>query len=26
VFGGYMQVSSINDGPINFLLDSSSLF
>jgi D-tyrosyl-tRNA(Tyr) deacylase len=25
-FGEYMQVSSINDGPINFLLDSSRLF
>ena len=26
VFGEYMQVSSINDGPVNFLLDSSRLF
>jgi D-tyrosyl-tRNA(Tyr) deacylase len=26
VFGEYMQVTSINDGPINFLLDSSKLF
>ena len=26
VFGGYMQVSSINDGPVTFLLDSSRLF
>jgi len=25
-FGEYMQVSSINDGPVNFLLDSSRLF
>jgi D-tyrosyl-tRNA(Tyr) deacylase len=25
-FGAYMQVSSINDGPVNFLLDSSRLF
>jgi len=25
-FGAYMQVSSVNDGPINFLLDSSRLF
>ena len=25
-FGEYMHVSSINDGPINFLLDSSRLF
>jgi D-tyrosyl-tRNA(Tyr) deacylase len=22
VFGGYMHVSSINDGPVTFLLDS----
>jgi D-tyrosyl-tRNA(Tyr) deacylase len=26
IFGEYMQVSSINDGPVNFLLDSSRLF
>ena len=26
VFGEYMQVTSTNDGPINFLLDSSRLF
>ena len=26
VFGGYMQVSSINDGPVTFLIDSSRLF
>lgn len=26
VFGEYMQVSSINDGPVTFLLDSSKLF
>jgi D-aminoacyl-tRNA deacylase len=26
VFGAYMQVSSINDGPVTFLLDSSRLF
>ena len=25
-FGEYMHVSSTNDGPINFLLDSSRLF
>ena len=25
-FGGYMHVSSINDGPVTFLLDSSKLF
>jgi D-tyrosyl-tRNA(Tyr) deacylase len=25
-FGEYMQVSSINDGPVNFILDSSRLF
>ena len=25
-FGEYMQVSNINDGPVNFLLDSSRLF
>jgi D-tyrosyl-tRNA(Tyr) deacylase len=25
-FGEYMHVNSINDGPINFLLDSSRLF
>ena len=26
VFGEYMYVSSINDGPVTFLLDSSRLF
>jgi D-tyrosyl-tRNA(Tyr) deacylase len=26
IFGEYMQVSSINDGPVTFLLDSSRLF
>jgi len=26
VFGGYMQVSSTNDGPVTFLLDSTKLF
>lgn len=26
VFGAYMQVKSINDGPVTFLLDSSRLF
>ena len=26
VFGAYMQVGSINDGPVTFLLDSSRLF
>jgi D-tyrosyl-tRNA(Tyr) deacylase len=26
VFGAYMQVTSINDGPVTFLLDSSRLF
>jgi len=26
VFGEYMHVSSINDGPVNFLLDSGRLF
>ena len=26
VFGGYMQVSNINDGPVTFLLDSQKLF
>ena len=26
VFGGYMHVSSINDGPVTFLLDSACLF
>jgi D-tyrosyl-tRNA(Tyr) deacylase len=26
VFGGYMHVTSINDGPVNFLLDSTKLF
>lgn len=25
-FGAYMQVSSVNDGPVNFLLDSGRLF
>ncbi|MHC4517417.1 MAG: D-aminoacyl-tRNA deacylase [Planctomycetota bacterium] len=25
-FGAYMQVSSVNDGPVNFLLDTSRLF
>lgn len=25
-FGEYMQVSSVNDGPVTFLLDSSKLF
>lgn len=25
-FGGHMHVSSVNDGPINFLLDSGRLF
>jgi D-tyrosyl-tRNA(Tyr) deacylase len=25
-FGAYMQVSGVNDGPVNFLLDSSRLF
>jgi len=25
-FGEYMHVASINDGPINFLLDSEKLF
>jgi len=25
-FGEYMQVSGINDGPVNFLLDSCKLF
>ncbi|MCK4793654.1 MAG: D-aminoacyl-tRNA deacylase, partial [Desulfobacteraceae bacterium] len=25
-FGEYMHVSSINDGPVTFLLDSSRLF
>jgi len=25
-FGAYMQVSSINDGPVTFLLDSTRLF
>jgi D-tyrosyl-tRNA(Tyr) deacylase len=25
-FGAYMQVTSINDGPVTFLLDSSRLF
>ena len=26
VFGEYMHVTSVNDGPINFLLDSAKLF
>jgi len=26
VFGEYMHVSSINDGPVTFLLDSTRLF
>jgi D-tyrosyl-tRNA(Tyr) deacylase len=26
VFGAYMQVTSLNDGPVTFLLDSSRLF
>lgn len=26
VFGAYMQVKSVNDGPVTFLLDSSRLF
>jgi len=26
VFGAYMQVTSVNDGPVTFLLDSSRLF
>lgn len=26
IFGGHMHVSSINDGPVTFLLDSSRLF
>ena len=26
VFGAYMQVSSVNDGPVTFLLDSTRLF
>ncbi|MHC4259061.1 MAG: D-aminoacyl-tRNA deacylase [Planctomycetota bacterium] len=26
VFGEYMQVNSVNDGPVTFLLDSSRLF
>ena len=26
IFGEYMHVTSINDGPINFLLDSTKLF
>ena len=26
IFGEYMQVSSVNDGPVTFLLDSSRLF
>jgi D-tyrosyl-tRNA(Tyr) deacylase len=26
VFGGYMHVLSVNDGPVNFLLDSTRLF
>jgi len=26
IFGEYMQVSSINDGPVTFILDSSKIF
>ncbi len=26
VFGEYMHITSINDGPVTFLLDSSKLF
>ena len=26
VFGGYMHISSVNDGPVTFLVDSSRLF
>ena len=26
IFGEYMHVSSINDGPINFILDSTKIF
>jgi D-tyrosyl-tRNA(Tyr) deacylase len=26
IFGEYMHVTSINDGPVNFLLDSTKLF
>ena len=26
VFGAYMQITSINDGPVTFLLDSNRLF
>ncbi len=26
VFGAYMQITSINDGPVTFLLDSTKLF
>ena len=26
VFGAYMQITSLNDGPVTFLLDSSRLF
>lgn len=26
VFGGYMHVTSVNDGPVTFLLDSGRLF
>ena len=26
VFGAYMQVASVNDGPVTYLLDSSRLF
>jgi len=26
VFGAYMQITSVNDGPVTFLLDSSRLF
>ena len=25
-FGGYMHISSVNDGPVTFMLDSSRLF
>jgi D-tyrosyl-tRNA(Tyr) deacylase len=26
VFGAYMQVASVNDGPVTFLLDSTRIF
>jgi D-tyrosyl-tRNA(Tyr) deacylase len=26
IFGAYMQVSSVNDGPVTFLLDSTRMF